>query len=85
MRLAMLVMSESPRKRARDFVIRTCNPDTEVCMQAGEEPAVLQAAAGGNMHAFTAVSSCAVLDLLAPPYDTSDRTHSQLPVTCRKD
>lgn len=46
---------------------------------------MLQAAAGGNMHAFTAVSSCAVLDLLAPPYDTNDRTHSQLPVTCRKD
>lgn len=46
---------------------------------------MLQAAAGGNMHAFTAVSSCAVLDLLAPPYDTSDRPHSQLPVTRRKD
>lgn len=41
--------------------------------QAGEEPAVLEAASGGNLHAFTAASSCAVLDLLAPPYDTRNR------------
>ncbi|KAK9831320.1 hypothetical protein WJX81_002037 [Elliptochloris bilobata] len=41
-------------------------------MHAGEEPALLQASSGGNMHAFTAASSCAVLDLLAPPYDTND-------------
>ena len=34
---------------------------------------MLQAASGGNLHAFTAASSCAVLDLLAPPYDTRNR------------
>lgn len=43
---------------------------------------MLQAASGGNMHAFTAASSCAVLDLLAPPYDPNDRAHIPPPLAC---
>jgi len=34
---------------------------------------VLQTASGCNTHAFTAASSCAVLDLLPPPYNPRDR------------
>ena len=37
---------------------------------AGDAPSSLFPCAGGNLHQFTAVTDCAVLDLLSPPYST---------------
>lgn len=37
-------------------------------IEPGSEPAVIFPTAGGNIHQFTAVTDCAVLDVLSPPY-----------------
>ncbi|CAA7402983.1 unnamed protein product [Spirodela intermedia] len=40
---------------------------------------ILYPAAGGNIHCFTAVTACAVLDVLGPPYSDDCTYYNELP------
>lgn len=42
----------------------------DASLSAACPPAVLFPTAGGNIHEFTALTDCAVLDLMSPPYST---------------
>lgn len=63
-------------RQARLVVDHVLGPE-----QNGTEPArasateVLYPTSGGNIHAFTALTPCAVLDVLAPPYSPSTGRH----------
>lgn len=37
-------------------------------MESPSEPTVLFPRSGGNIHTFTAVTPCAIMDVLTPPY-----------------
>lgn len=55
--------------------LRLAKVNTDMVFTAPCETSILYPAAGGNMHCFTAKTSCAVLDVLGPPYDDSAKRH----------
>ncbi|GAB4823381.1 hypothetical protein N2152v2_010427 [Parachlorella kessleri] len=57
---------------AEDTLPREARRVLNRVLAATDEPAVLFPTSGGNIHQFTAVTDCAVLDLLSPPYSTDD-------------
>ncbi|MBA0691836.1 hypothetical protein Goari_009442 [Gossypium aridum] len=63
--------------KAYDWVLgETCSPRTnglagtaiDGIFNAPCEPSVLFPRSGGNIHSFTALTPCAILDVLSPPY-----------------
>lgn len=48
--------------------LRLAELRSEAVLEAPCETSVLYPTTGGNIHSFTAVTSCAVLDILTPPY-----------------
>lgn len=54
--------------RPDNIPVRLVKLHTETVLSAPCPTTVLYPKTGGNLHCFTAVTSCAVLDVLAPPY-----------------
>lgn len=55
--------------------VRLAKVNTDTVFTAPCETSILYPTAGGNMHCFTARTSCAVLDVLGPPYNDSEKRH----------
>ncbi|KAF8390251.1 hypothetical protein HHK36_024776 [Tetracentron sinense] len=55
--------------------IRLAKVKVDSAFTAPCNTSILYPAAGGNMHCFTALTSCAVIDVLGPPYSDSEGRH----------
>ncbi|XP_008809715.2 plant cysteine oxidase 2-like isoform X2 [Phoenix dactylifera] len=61
--------------QSRPPEVRLAKVKTDAIFTAPCETSILYPADGGNMHCFTARTSCAVLDVLGPPYSDSEGRH----------
>ncbi|XP_047167601.1 plant cysteine oxidase 2-like [Vigna umbellata] len=62
--------SESQTREMRLAKVKVDADFTAPC-----NPSILYPEDGGNMHCFTAVTACAVLDVLGPPYSDTEGRH----------
>eukprot|EP01018_Ginkgo_biloba_P014852 Gb_41311 [translate_table: standard] len=63
------------QKKTDQSQSRLAKLKTDTIITAPCETSVLYPTTGGNIHCFTAVTSCAVLDVLAPPYSDIGGRH----------
>ncbi|KAF7056605.1 hypothetical protein CFC21_063998 [Triticum aestivum] len=85
---------DDPAASSPDDQLRLAELVVDDLFTAPCDTSVLYPTAGGNMHRFTAIAPCAILDILGPPYsieEDRDCTYyadvpysSQHPVTCNE-
>lgn len=54
------------------IAVRLAKLKADRVFEASCDTSVLYPTTGGNIHAFTAITPCAVLDVLGPPYSKDD-------------
>ncbi|XP_061367108.1 plant cysteine oxidase 2-like isoform X2 [Gastrolobium bilobum] len=64
-----------PTMPAQTPEMRLAKVKVDADFSAPCNPSILYPTEGGNMHCFTAVTACAVLDVLGPPYSDPDGRH----------
>ncbi|XP_058112353.1 plant cysteine oxidase 3 isoform X2 [Magnolia sinica] len=57
------------------FPVRLAKLQVDTVLTAPCETSILYPKTGGNLHCFTAITPCAVLDVLAPPYAETAGRH----------
>lgn len=73
-------LNKIPRKNVLSKLVIFCistgaclaKVNTDAVFTAPRRTSVLYPTTGGNLHCFTAVTSCAVLDVLGPPYSDDE-------------
>ena len=66
-----------PGKKLLDAAVDLLTGVLQHDVQEGDPPGVLYPTSGGNIHEFTPVTDCAVLDLLSPPYNAREGAPQQ--------
>eukprot|EP00252_Welwitschia_mirabilis_P019371 TRINITY_DN4457_c0_g2_i2.p1 TRINITY_DN4457_c0_g2~~TRINITY_DN4457_c0_g2_i2.p1 ORF type:complete len:224 (-),score=10.63 TRINITY_DN4457_c0_g2_i2:192-863(-) len=65
-----------------DIQVNSAPPNSKLARKKADavytapcEPTILSLTQGGTIHSLTAVSACAILDVLAPPYSENEGRH----------
>ena len=73
----MILVDEAKQPDVQQPEVRLAKVKVNSNFTAPCNTSILYPTDGGNMHCFTAVTACAVLDVLGPPYSDPDGRHCQ--------
>ncbi|KAF2299713.1 hypothetical protein GH714_002666 [Hevea brasiliensis] len=65
-------LENSSSRTVRTIAFRLARNVVDGILRAPCEPSILFPKSGGNIHSFAALTPCAILDVLSPPYSEDD-------------